>query len=386
MKFNKWTLGLAAVGAVSMASAVQADESKMSAVNTALSNTTLSGYVDVGLNYTAGHQFEGKRQEDRNAYSYYGLYYQDNRNQFSLNTVNITLDKPLDDSAWAAGYHIDINAGSSAINALALYDDSDEDSGYTTLNPGTLAIRQAYVTLRTPIANGIDWKIGAMDGITGYEVNTGYANPNYTRSYGYAINPASFIGVLGTYKFADFVSATVGVVNRGTSMWYYDQWNGEHGDFDYVGSVSFTAPESFGFLKGSSLNLQTIQGLGNWAVNNYSVSATLATPVAGLKLGFVWDAIQSTGGSSMSYDGNIYGIYATYQATDKLLFALRGEYVDATDLFSFYGPQEEVTATVEYNLWANVVTRGEFRWDHTEHEWAGYANDFQLNFNVVYKF
>src|SRR5882672_6408166 len=46
MKFNKWTLGLAAVGVVSLASAARADE-KMSQVQTALSNTTLSGYVDV---------------------------------------------------------------------------------------------------------------------------------------------------------------------------------------------------------------------------------------------------------------------------------------------------------------------------------------------------
>jgi hypothetical protein len=41
MKFNKWTVGLAAIGVVSLASAARADE-KMSQVQTALSNTTLS--------------------------------------------------------------------------------------------------------------------------------------------------------------------------------------------------------------------------------------------------------------------------------------------------------------------------------------------------------
>ena len=46
MKFNKWTLGLAALGVVSYASAARADEAKVSQVQTALSNTTLSGYVD----------------------------------------------------------------------------------------------------------------------------------------------------------------------------------------------------------------------------------------------------------------------------------------------------------------------------------------------------
>ncbi len=386
MKFNKWTLGLAAVGAVSMASAVRADEAKMSAVNTALSNTTISGYVDVGLNYTAGHQFEGKRQDNRSDGYYYGYSTVDNRDQFSLNSITISLDKPLDDSSWAAGYHIDINAGSSAINGIALRDYNNNFDNGSQLTPSQIAVRQAYVALRMPVGNGIDWKIGAMDGITGYEVNTGYANPNYSRSFGYAINPASYVGALATYKFCDVVSATAGVVNRGTSLISYGQSNSKLGDFDYVGSVSLTAPESLGFLKGSTLNFQTIQGLDNYSVNNYSVSATLATPVAGLKFGVVWDAIQANNAGNYSYDGNIYGIYAVYQATDKLLFALRGEYVDATDLFSHYGPQEEVTTTVEYNLWANVTTRAEFRWDHAEHDYAGYANDFQLALNVVYKF
>ena len=53
MKFNKWTVGLAAVGVVSLASAARADE-KMNAVQTALSNTTLSGYVDTAATWRPG--------------------------------------------------------------------------------------------------------------------------------------------------------------------------------------------------------------------------------------------------------------------------------------------------------------------------------------------
>ena len=53
MKFNKWTLGLAAVGAVSLASAARADE-KMSQLQTALSDTTISGYVDTAATWRPG--------------------------------------------------------------------------------------------------------------------------------------------------------------------------------------------------------------------------------------------------------------------------------------------------------------------------------------------
>ena len=53
MKFNKWTLGLAAVGVVSLASVAQAEE-KMSAIQSAMSSTTISGYVDVSAQWNFG--------------------------------------------------------------------------------------------------------------------------------------------------------------------------------------------------------------------------------------------------------------------------------------------------------------------------------------------
>ena len=52
MKINQWTLGLAAVGVVSRASAVNAEEAKMNALQTALSSTTISGYVDTSIEWT----------------------------------------------------------------------------------------------------------------------------------------------------------------------------------------------------------------------------------------------------------------------------------------------------------------------------------------------
>jgi hypothetical protein len=57
---------------------------------------------------------------------------------------------------------------------------------------------------------------------------------------------------------------------------------------------------------------------------------------------------------------------------------------------------EEITVTLQYNLWANVLTRGEFRWDHTDSNNFGVSddgsglpnrqNDFLLALNIVYLF
>jgi hypothetical protein len=393
MKFNKWTLGLATVGAVSLASAARADEAQLTALNTALSNTTISGYVDVAAQYNPGQP--SPSQSAAVVGQPVGL----NPNKvdnFSINCVSISLDKPLDESAWASGYHIDINAGSDAITPLnsaststtvirnfdgnpsALY------SAQSSTSISSVGIRQGYVALRTPVGNGIDWKVGLWDGVTGYEANTGYLNPNYTRSYGYQVNPASEAGIIGSYKIIDEISVMLGMANRVSG---FAAGLSSH---DYIAAVALTAPDSFGFLKGSVVNFQTVQTFDNGGVNNYNVNATLNTPVTGLKLGFSYDVIQTlqAGGG----DGNIFGLYACYQATDKLAFNLRGEYVDTTDFgwFSPSGRGAEVTATVQYDLWANVVSRVEFRWDHTDQgaqfNANNQANAYLLALNLVYKF
>jgi hypothetical protein len=390
MKFNKWTLGLAAVGAVSMASAVRADEAKLVPLNTAVSSTVISGYVDVAAQYNPGDP-SGKNGTVAPNEILGGTGTVDG---FSLNDVVVSLDKPLDESPWASGYHVDLNWGNAALSPIA----------------GS-PVRQAYVTIRTPVGNGIDWKIGGFDGVTGYEGNTGYSNPNYTRSYGYQINPASELGIIGSYKIVDNVTAQLGMAQRGTTFALANQSSVGLSSKDYIATLALTAPDSWGWLKGSALNFGTVQGFDNGTVNNYSVNATLATPVTGLKVGLAFDAGQtlteSTGllpGSDLSWYGYIYGVYVTYQATDKLAFNLRGEYVDASgagrlQYGTWSGPVpnfEEITATVEYDLWANVVSRLEFRWDHAEHgvvfnDGSGTGapsteNNFLLALNLVYKF
>jgi len=365
MKFSKWTLGLAAVGAVSLASAVRADEAKMSQLNTALSNTTISGVVDVGYSQQLGDVGPSASLPS------YGV---GTDSRFSLNQVIISLDKPLDEGAWASGYHIDLNWGDKAVN-------------------GT--IRQAYVALRTPVGNGIDWKVGVFDGVTGYEGNTLSANPNYTRSFGWQVNPASFTGAIGSYKISDLISVQAGVANRSDAWSAFGQSSAKRQSKDYIATASFTAPESFGFLKGATLNLQTVQGFDNQSIANYSANVTLPLPVTGLKAGLSYDAVNNTGGVVGLLDQKdlqVFGAFASYQATDKLNLSLRGEILK---LDSFVNG-EEVTATLAYNLWANVISRLEVRWDFGDEGQYFSAtesgvpdsrrNSVLIAANVIYKF
>src|SRR6266404_6483439 len=131
MKVNKWTLGLAAVGLVSLPSIVQAEE-KASTMMTALSSTTISGYVSTsaewnpgtGNQYVPGFGFNAGKQDG-----------------FNLDVVKLSIERPLDEAQWSAGYKVDLLFGPDA-NAFAT---TSSPLGKSTSD---LGIKQAYVALR----------------------------------------------------------------------------------------------------------------------------------------------------------------------------------------------------------------------------------------------
>ena len=385
MKFNKWTLGLAAIGAVSLTSVARAEEAKLSQLNTAISNTTISGVVDVGAEWNMG-----------NVHNYNSGYYNTGSqlDSFSVNQVLISLDKPLDESPWASGYHIDLNWGQQAVTPMSTTSYSyNSESYFSSSSP----LRQAYVTLRTPLGNGIDWKAGLFDNILGYEANTLAANPNYSHSIGWGVEPTSQLGLIGTYKVCDAFSFTGGLANSMGN--YYGYYGQNVSDKTFLAAATLTAPESWGWAKGAALTVGVNQGFYKYSMNNYYAGLTLPTPVKALKVGFAFDLVRNNTEPSTDQSEWIVGTYASFQATDKLSLNLRGEYeedyVDA-------GNHEEVTLTAAYNLWANVISRVELRWDHGDHGYNyGYvgrdsqqhfgtdgarSDAFTLAFNVAYQF
>jgi len=195
-RLNKWTLGLAALGLVSLPAAVQAEE-KPNQLLTALSSTTISGYVD-----TSAHWTLGTGNANPPAYAYNTPAKQDG---FNLNVVDITLEKPLDEANWSAGYKVELwfgpNASVIGNNIVAGASGND------------VSLKQAYVALRAPVGNGIDIKIGTFDTIIGYEVANAGSNPNYTRSYGYSMEPIRHSGVLASYQVSKATSFSTGGAN-----------------------------------------------------------------------------------------------------------------------------------------------------------------------------
>src|SRR5438876_12295091 len=94
MKRNGWTIALAAAGLVSTPGLLQAEE-KPSMVETALSSTTLSGYVD-----TSAHWNPGTGNANPAPYAFNA----GKQDGFNVNSVVLEIQKPLDESQWPAGY------------------------------------------------------------------------------------------------------------------------------------------------------------------------------------------------------------------------------------------------------------------------------------------
>jgi hypothetical protein len=429
MKFNKWTVGLAAIGVVSLASAARADE-QMSRVQTALSNTTISGYVSASFNWAmspGGNSYQNSPAA--------GIPYQGGKQDgFNLDVVKLSISKPQDESPWAAGYQVDLIFGPDAVNYNTL---ANAESG------ADFAIKQAYVVLQTPVGNGINWKVGVFDSPIGYESFDAGNDPNYTRSWGNAIEPTELTGILASYKFCDEFSLSAGIANTlmagiNTRAYNYSyDYNYHNQDWHkaFLGSATFTSPSSWGWAAGSSLYAGIVYGFngqdsGNSGFHqggdqiNYYVGASLNTPFKQLTLGAAFDYAQNfQGGYSEFYyysptdyyyensHGDILaaGLYATVKATDKLSFNARGEYVYGKSRYAENGNDGglysyadhysadgfELTGTMEYDLWVNVISRLELRWDHANINYSplnvndgGVAHKNAVGFyaNVIYKF
>lgn len=359
MKINQWTMGLAAVGVVSLASAVNAEES-MNSIQTALSSTTISGYVDTSLEWDNGDDYDHIPS----------IPFRDGKmDGFNLNVVKLTIEKPMDEGEWAAGYKVDLLFGPDAVD----YNPSVNSYGGTDFG-----IKQAYAALRTPVGNGIDWKMGVFDTIIGYETFESGNNPNFTRSWGYRIDPTQHTGLLGTYRVNDNIAVAAGVAN--TEYCGINWKDNNPSDKAWMASLALSAPEDMGFLSGSTLYAGAV--LGSEGQDNYYLGATMNTPVTGLKAGVAFDYATDLGKmSGYAGDGDAWSLalYLSYQATEKLSLHGRAEMIDLR------GGGDDIhalTGTVQYDLWANVISRVELRYDDEQ----GGEDATAAFLNVIYTF
>ena len=407
-------------------------------VETAQKGITLSGYVDTS--YT--EQFASKGQYGAAVFGgtnseNVGRQFDVNNNNFNINAVKIALEKALPDkNEWAAGFRIDTMYGGDA-KILA-----GTDPGTGSAGDG-IYLEQALVKFRVPVGNGLDFYAGKFVTFLGYEVIESPANLNFSRGllFTNAI-PLTHTGVYADYKFNDTFEAKFGIV---------DGWNSsvsasnavDTGSFNkaLTGQLNITAPgknanicQSFIYSPEGDSGTETVGPTfgnhpsdggplvvydiwGNW--NPTFVKDNALTLGFNIDLGYNGNAGTGipAGGqtpfirNATNNDSNTWwgiALYSKYQFNKVFSLAGRLEYLheDASHYphyaftgttpslvspNSFYPAENDWSATItaSFNIWDNLLTRVEYRYDQFNPgtvDGVHSANQSEISLNAVYSF
>jgi hypothetical protein len=403
-------------------------------VETAQKGITLSGYVDTS--YT--EQFGGRGtgfggSSSPAAVSTVGsgtqanLHQFDvNNNNFNINAVKIALEKALPDkNEWAAGFRIDTMYGQDA-NILSKAD--------PILGTGSVALEQALVKFRIPVGNGLDVYMGKFVTLLGYEVIESPANPNFSRGllFTNAI-PLTHTGIYADYKFNDTFEAKFGIVdgwNESISPGVSSLGGTTDSANDYpfggkaiTGQLNINAPgknanitQSFiyspsgenpdgpaGFGGTDNGPVAVYDIWGNWNPTfdkggnttlgfnvDFGYNGASGIPSQTLAQGGVAAPVPPGVGVTDSNTWWGAALYAQYKLNKTVTLAARGEYLHEDSAinpkFGVAGVSNDdfsETLTASFNIWDNLLTRVEYRYDHLTN---GTTNPFVaggVNANVI---
>ena len=346
MKMNKWTVGLAAAGVVSLASTAQAEENS---VLTALSSTVISGSVEAS--------YVGSLSGSNRLY---------NDDGFVANGASLAIGSPLGEGDYSAGYNVELLLGGRA-------------DVFGSAGDGFL-IKNANIGLNVPFGNGIDLTVGLFDSIVGYETEASASNPNVSRSYGYGLGPLTHTGALASTSLTDGLNFSFGVANSFGSTLGNTADDLADGNLTYMVGVEATVPDNLGFLAGSTVYVGYVDGAVSGRSNDDEdshlyVGASVASPIEGVSLGVAYDDRTQHGAAS---DSDAVALYAVWDVSDGVSLAGRYDTIDRDgDSSSMW------TATLGYSIWDNVLTRLEYNIE-SGHKERGDSAGFALN--LYYQF
>jgi hypothetical protein len=370
-------------------------------VETAQKGIVLSGYVDTSYTYGFTSAADSNSGNENRYRSF------DNKgDSFNVNAFKLALEKSLGDkNDYAAGFRADLMYGT---DAASLKNASGYSSNTNTNSASEFFLEQAYAQFRVPVGNGLDFKIGKFVTLLGYEVIESPANLNFSRGLLFTnVIPLTHTGVLASYKFNDNWDAQFGVVNG---------WNNDSATFNdgsnhgkaITGRVNYTfagknanIANSFIYSPQGDSNAVASYDNGNKDLWVWDMWAQWAPKFANDKLllavntDFGGSSGTSEGTFQSQGDSNIYGValYEKYQFTKVFSLAFREEYLHANQWTSEDNTNQLIapdvwsfTATAGFNIWENLLTRLEYRYDMASGTSINGTDQHEVSVNVVYTF
>ncbi len=294
-----------------------------------LADTSISGYVQSSYQYTFGHNGTPGRAG--------GRQFNNSGSDFSIDQFKLTLESPLADDRFAAGYRVDFLAGKDAerIHSYGLFssDPNELSRRQARNNPQAVDLQQAYVAFRVPVGNGLDAKFGKFVSLAGAEAIDAPANWFLSRSYIFSFGePFTHTGLLLSYRWNDMLDTQLGVVNG------WDTVTDNNSGKTWLGRVGVS------LLDGNLKNAVTVIGGPEQPSHNSNYRwivddvLTWQTPRENLMLtfnamaGHEDDAMDSGGFRHRgSFDWWGAAVAARYQWTPFVTTAVRVEYFSDAD-------------------------------------------------------
>lgn len=330
----------------------------VSPVESLLKDLKVSGYLDATYNYNVNQPSDNRNQV---------RVFDKESDTFKLQAVKLTVQKEVSAES-RVGFRADVIAGDDAevIHAAGLGESSD-----------SFDLEQAYAEVSLGLGgigmNDLNLKVGKYVTFAGAEVIESKDNWNISRGilFGYAI-PFTHTGLRTTYTFDNGWDIALGVNNG------WDVADDNNSAKTFEGHVGFNGIELPG---DSSLTISANTYIGSESADNDGATRSLADTVVTYKTPWKWltfvynfdyanedEALED--GSSASWYG--HAGYARFDINDEWSFSLRGEYMNDDDGVRVNSgtpaDYKELTGTVEYRPWKNLITRFEYRADRASEE------------------
>lgn len=346
-------------------------------------------------------------------------------NSFSPHMVQFVLERPADAGGTGLdrlGFHTRLNFGLDARVTKAR----------TNFAPGTsnneLDFQEVYGEYIVPIGNGLKIQAGKINTLIGYEVINGWENVNFSRSFMFGLGQAfTTTGVRFSYTFNSAVAASIGLING----WDNVDDNNRGKSFEWL--VALTPHEKFGISFYGSYGAEQANCQGGAICTPYttgndpSAKRTVVGSIITLKptdkdtiiLEPYYANEDNASTISQSRNARWNGIagYLIHDFDEKWSVRFRGEiFEDAggartcTGFIGFAGGVNtcagatsaaaaapvaqtlwENTYTLQYKPFPSLITRAEFRYDHSNKNVFLYGsrpanNQETMSFQVIYLF
>jgi len=306
-----------------------------------LGPTYVSGFVDAYYSYNSNHPIartNGFRSFDTSS------------NQFSLNLVQLVVDKTPSAEGSRTGYRVALGFG-QAINAVNGSDPAG--LGFDQY------LKEAYFSYLAPVGRGLQVDVGKFVTPHGAEVIESKDNWNYSRGllFSYAI-PYFHFGVRARQAITDKTWVSGYVVNGWNSV--IDNNTGK----TYGVGFGWTPSPKFSFVQNYMSGPEQADNNSDWRQLWDTLVTVSPTSRLSVMANYSYGRGDRVSDGAPAYWNGIAG-YVKYAFNDKYAVATRYEYYNDHDGFTTGTAQHfnGITGTFQRVIAGNLLTRLEFRRD-----------------------